>query len=282
MGYDVKALSDAIEDALIAERIFDVDSYGWLNADDHDPEFVGYAMWSTSPPFESDFENTLKGKPPRWVATPSQQRLIELGTDFEGLMKAARYAIGSVLIHREALSPDDFQPSPFEFHEINALVTLSMASDRVRDFVVLAVIDELPRANHELDQYRLALCTARGHRLGHDVLALEALTPDVKALKDARNAAVHKVAMKAAKVQRDILERDRRDHRAPRRKRAKTLVWDASAFAPMAGEAAAAHRADIEGRIAALRRSYDAIIKSGDLAFRLENGMRQHRRTADV
>lgn len=111
-------------------------------------------------------------------------------------MKAARYAIGSVLIHRETLSPDDFQPSPFEFHEINALVTLSMASDRARDFAILAVINEPPRANHELDQYRLALCTARSLGLDGDVVALEALTPDVKALKDARNAAVHKVAMK--------------------------------------------------------------------------------------
>jgi hypothetical protein len=157
----VRALSEAIEDSLIAQRIFDVDGYGWLNADEHDPDFVGYAMWATSPPFETDFESAFAGKPPRCAATQREQRLVELGTDFEGLMKAARYAIGSVLIHRGTLSPNDFQPSAFEFHEINALVTLSMASDRARDFVVLAVIEETPRANHELDQYRLALCCSR-------------------------------------------------------------------------------------------------------------------------
>jgi hypothetical protein len=161
MGFDVAALSEAIEDALIAERIFDVDGYGWMNADEHDADFVGYAMWATSPPFETDFESAFAGKPPRWAATQREQRLVELGTDFEGLMKAARYAIGSVLIHRATLSPNDFQPSAFVFHEINALVTLSMASDRARDFVVLAVTEETPRANHELDQYRLALCTAK-------------------------------------------------------------------------------------------------------------------------
>lgn len=229
MGYDVKALSEAIEDALIAERIFDVDGYGWLNTDDHDPEFAGYAMWATSPPFETNFENTLEGKSPRWVATPYQQRLIELGTHFEGLMKAARYAIGSVLIHRDTLSPDDFQPSPFEFHEINALVTLSMASDRARDFVILAVTNELPRANHELDQYRLALFAARTLGLGDDVVALEALTPAIKSLKDARNAPVHKVALKVAKVQREIMERDRHDWSASKKQRAKALVWDRDA-----------------------------------------------------
>jgi hypothetical protein len=197
-------------------------------------------------------------------------------------MKAARYAIGSVLIHRDTLSPDDFQPSPFEFHEINALVTLSMASDRARDFVVLAVIDEPPRANHELDQYRLALCTARNRGLAHDVAALEALTPDVRSLKDARNAAVHKVAMKSAKVQREILERDRRAASARKVKPAKAFVWDSSAVVMMAREAAAAHQTAIEDRIATLRRGYEAIIKSGDLAFRLENEMRQRRRSGIV
>src|SRR4029077_6856128 len=85
MGYDVTALSDAIEEALITERIFDVDGYGWLNADDVDPEFVGYAMWTMTPPFETDIENTIAGKAPRWAATPYEQSLVELGTDFEGL-----------------------------------------------------------------------------------------------------------------------------------------------------------------------------------------------------
>ncbi len=46
----------------------------------------------------------------------------------------------------------------------------------------------------------------------------------------------------------------------------------------MARDEAAAHQAEINGRIAALRRGYEAIIKSGDLAFRLENAMRQRRR----
>jgi hypothetical protein len=54
-----------------------------------------------------------------------------------------------------------------------------------------------------------------------DVASLEALTPSIKALKDARNAAVHKVAMKAAKVQREIIERDRQAMRAPRTSRAR-------------------------------------------------------------
>lgn len=97
MAADVRALSEAIESALEAERIFDVDGYGWLNHDDVDPEFAGYAMWAMTPPFEIDFEAFQDGTSPR-VATRTEQRLLELGTDFEGLLKAARYAIGAVLI----------------------------------------------------------------------------------------------------------------------------------------------------------------------------------------
>jgi hypothetical protein len=128
MSVDVQALAEAIETALAAERIFDVDSYGWLNEDDIDPDFVGYAMWGMNPPFEFDFPTPENAR----VASKSEQRLVELGTDFEGLMKAARYAIGSVLIHRNDVHEWDYRPTPFEFHEISALVTLSMASDRVR------------------------------------------------------------------------------------------------------------------------------------------------------
>jgi hypothetical protein len=118
--------------------------------------------------------------------------------------------------------------------------------------------------------------------LNNDVAALEALTPDVKSLKDARNAAVHKVAMKAAKVQRESLERDRHAARARKGKPTKAFEWYTSEVATMAREAAAPHQWEIDERIAALRRSYEAIIKSGDLAFRLENVLRQRRRSGNV
>jgi len=42
-----EVLRSEAEDLLQEAGVFEFDSYGWLNADDADPEFVGHAMWQT-------------------------------------------------------------------------------------------------------------------------------------------------------------------------------------------------------------------------------------------
>lgn len=275
MPVDLKALTDEIETAANAAGVYNVDAYGWRNHDEHDPDFVGYAMWATDPPFETDFDAFQNGTTPKRVATATEQRLMELGTDFEGLMKAARYAIGSVLLHRSTVGPWDVGPTPFEYQLINALVSLGMASDRARDLLIFAVLGEEPRAAHELDQYRLAVCTARNRGLNSDADALEGLTPAITRLKSRRNTTVHKMALKAARFQREEIERERRaaKRKRPLRPKARTLP---PTWSPPDDEAVL--QSELQADTAFLKESYDAVIKSGDLVFRVEYHVRQRQK----
>lgn len=145
--------------------IFDVDSYGWKGFDALDPEFVGYPMWTLDRPYEGSPMAREQDVPPERRPTKEEQRLVELGEDFAGLMKAARWLIGLALLYRDD-AIRQIEPDPFEFHVLSATMTLAIAADRARDFVVIALLHEEPRFGHEYDQFRLALCEARARGLG--------------------------------------------------------------------------------------------------------------------
>ena len=113
MAINTRELSQHIEELLGEAKIFDVGSYGWSNEDEVDPDFIGYAMWMTDPPFEHDFLAWQAGNVPMQVATPKEQRLLELGADFIGLLQAARFAIGSMLLHRDDAGRPEIDTTPF-------------------------------------------------------------------------------------------------------------------------------------------------------------------------
>jgi hypothetical protein len=50
---DLDNLRNTTEELLCSRGVYDVDAFGWLNEYDVDPEFVGYAMWALSPPYET-------------------------------------------------------------------------------------------------------------------------------------------------------------------------------------------------------------------------------------
>src|SRR5713226_9400042 len=105
MTVDLDALRKETEELLHSRGVFDVDNFGWLNADDVDPEFVGYAMWALSPPYDHDFESWQNDNPPSRAPTETEQRQMELGHDFFGLMKTARYFIGHALLNQPLVKP---------------------------------------------------------------------------------------------------------------------------------------------------------------------------------
>jgi hypothetical protein len=273
---DTNELKKAVEELLLAAEIYDVDGFGWLNADDIDPEFAGYAMWSMNPPYEFAFAD----EEPARMPTANEERLLGLGTDFLALMKASRYAIGSVLLHRSDIGPWDFESTPFDFYDIHALVSLGMASDRLRDLLVAAFLKESPRHGHELDQFRLALCTARLSGLHRDVDALESLTPRVKVLKESRNVTVHQIALREAKVQRQLIIQDRAHSKRRQKSRRGRSSGDTRPVSTPSTVNETEHLRHVGERISQLKESYNMLIKCGDLAFRLEYDARRRSREA--
>jgi hypothetical protein len=138
---------------LLVERgVFDIDHYGWLNEDDVDPEFVGYAMWVLNAPYDHDFTAWQDGKPRLKAATRQEQTLMEWGHDFFGLMKTARYFIGQGLMEQTQVTPLEIEATRFDFAEFAALAALGAAADRLRDFLVVAVLQAKTKSPTQLDE----------------------------------------------------------------------------------------------------------------------------------
>ena len=115
----------------LLHRIGIANSYGWQNADDADPEFIGHAMWQTDAPlddfFESESDSATRPDAPEWL-----KRIALEGTDFEGLVQAARMSIGLFLIQAN-LSQDNIFHSfnhgdLFDLHWMSSIIYLSTAS----------------------------------------------------------------------------------------------------------------------------------------------------------
>jgi hypothetical protein len=49
------ALKREVQAALKDAAIYEIGSYGWLNEDEPDPEFIGHAMWQVDAPPLDEF-----------------------------------------------------------------------------------------------------------------------------------------------------------------------------------------------------------------------------------
>lgn len=266
-------------DALLREYgVYDVDSYGWLNENDVDPETVGFAMWTLDRPYEPPWMARQSDAPPDRRPTEQQQHLVELGEDFEAVTKAARYAIGMALVYREEAMRRTGTPNLFEFQVLSAIMTLKIAADRARDFVIWAVLNEMPRSGREYDQFRLALCEARAKGANIVVDEMIKVSERLEGLRLRRNAAVHRIALDVARQHRLLIQEDRDafDRRKWPTKRPKLKAAERW-FGPMSFEDDAA-RAEIEQTLQELRSAYEDTLKVGDLAFRIENAVRVRQR----
>lgn len=207
-GYLAQLESDRTK-LLDENAVYDVDAYGWLNADDIDPEYVGYAMWTLTPPYEQEWLSAQHRLAPSRSASHAEQRLVELGEDFQGLMKAARYAVGMALIFRAVALRFTGVANPFEFHALSALTTLVMASDRARDFVILAATNKEVQPRREGKQVKLALSVAQAKGLKAEVEQLRALAGPLQTMRKRRNEVVHRIALDVARLHRLLLEEER-------------------------------------------------------------------------
>jgi hypothetical protein len=117
--------------------------YGWLNADDHDPEMVGHATAQTSSLSWRILE--AKDKPNAPQIETWEKSLVVAGGDFEGLMEASRISIGLMLVHEKAW---DF----FSVHLMGSMFFLSAASDQLRDSYISAVFAETTKGRSPVAQ----------------------------------------------------------------------------------------------------------------------------------
>jgi hypothetical protein len=218
-----KALSELIRqqvnDLLHANDVYSLDSYGWLNADDVDPELVGHAMWQTDSLSFRLLDTRMAASDSKIAPFPElaswQRFLISAGGDFEGLMDAARLSIGLALFQREAGDLGRFgEESPFQLHLIAALVTLGAASDRLRDVFIAAIFREetkpYERGTWKVKGDKRLYVTPFEEAVGQisaaseSVLKLPALANEIGSFRKTRNAVVHDLATETGRVHAEI------------------------------------------------------------------------------
>jgi hypothetical protein len=130
-----------VERELSRAGIRKLSQFGWLNADDPDPEYLGHAKWHVDPPFKNPtiFNarapfSEIQPASPDWL-----KRISVIGADFEGLMEAARMSIGLLMLSIHCSRSKEFFDDAFiDLHRMSALIYLSAASDRLREFFIAA------------------------------------------------------------------------------------------------------------------------------------------------
>jgi hypothetical protein len=274
MTVDIDALRKQKEELLSSRGVCDVDALGWLNEDDVDPDFVGYAMWALSSPYEHDSEGWQDDTPPGRAPTKAEQHLMELGHDFFGLMKMARHFIGHALLHQPEVQPFRIEPTDFDFNEFAALVALTASSDRLSDFIIVAT---LGAKNNEEGERNKACDKLRGSGLGAEADALQEGFKAIGKARKERNEAAHGLATRPAHVQKHLISKVREAFEKQK--------WHAPLDRTVPYEEAIREQqrrdekelAHVEARVKLLCECYQQLIKMGELSFRTEYRWRQQR-----
>jgi hypothetical protein len=249
-----------------------IDRYGWLDLEKMDPDYLGYVMWVQVPPYDHDVMNWQHNIPPRRAPTDQEQSLMERGHDFFGFMKTSRHFIGQVLIYEPHALPMEIESDEFDFSEFAALVALIAASDRLRDFLITAVLGQKNRDKPK-DQLDTSLVQLEGAGFGALVAELRAGFAASESARAARNNAVHGLSTIPARVQSDILTRDRRAFEAQSWDRPESRSYDEQKEAW--GQRVAAVKAAMAARAQLLCDTYLALIKVGEVSIRAEYNFRK-------
>jgi len=284
MTVDLDALRKETEELLCSRGVFDVDAFGWLNENDVDPEFVGYAMWTLSSPYGNPgpCHGSWDDPPPDRAPTEAEQWLMELGHDFFGLMKTARHFIGHALLHQPAVRPLRIQPTEFDFNEFAALTALTAAADRLRDFIIVTALEIKPKSGKQAwEQFNWEQFNKACGKLRASSFAAEAddLQKRFKAIhveaRKARNEAVHGLATQPARVERHLISMDREAFEKQRWHNAMDRKVPHEDMIRGFKEEDARELAEVEARAKLLCDCHVKLIKLGELCFRTELNWRQ-------
>ena len=134
----VHAIQQDVQVALNEASIYAIGSYGWVSENDPDPEFIGHAMWQVDqPPLD---QSALFGEGPvRRRPKDIEREILISGEDFCGLMEMARLSIGLSLVWKSQAQQNPINESNFFWlHHTDSFLKLAMASDRLRDLLIIA------------------------------------------------------------------------------------------------------------------------------------------------
>jgi hypothetical protein len=269
------ALKRKVEVALNEASIYEINSYGWISENDPDPEFIGHAMWQVDqPPLD---HSALFGEAPVHRRPKDiEKELLVCGEDFSGLMEMARLSIGLALIWKSQAQENPINESSFFWlHHTDSFLKLAMASDRLRDLLIIACTGTRARRYDEA----AVLISRRGisgQHLDQPLSTLPVIARDLAKFRDRRNVIVHEVATRMAKFVGEAATRLQKRFDQEQTKLSFPTKANASERLSRAKRRKAEIESEIECATEDLKDWYRLLIQASNSVFQVEYWTRRY------
>lgn len=281
-----EAIEKEVDAALKAAGIHEIGCFGWLNENDVDPDYIGHAMWQTDQP-QLDLHSLFEGLPNR--RPPDIEKLIlTVGEDFCALMQVSRLSLGLSLLWQPKAARDVLNDNQFFWlHHTDTFLKMAIASDRLRDLLVLACTGGEPGCYKNLHRHNRRYVTpfseAENILVNRGITDERALKPTVglsaNALKifsyiDRRNEIVHSIATRMARTVHGNVAKLQSDydsqvvHGLPPKQ-------DRSEWMPIAEARMQELRCEIQTAADELKEWYLLLIDTSNLVFQVEHWARK-------
>ncbi|MDF0651232.1 MAG: hypothetical protein CV081_02155 [Nitrospira sp. LK265] len=286
MTFDLRQFEEYLENALHASNLYSLQEYAWEDADTPSSEYVGFAMWQTDQP-DIDFNALMDLRPVARPPTDIETALLTMGEDYCGLMDSSRYSIGLMLLWYDDAMACTSRDQPFWSYYIDAVVKLAMASDRLRQLLIVtstgrSVAKYNPNmrptpgyaAPFESASQQL---TARGIDLSAHAGLLDDIRPFGSAIalfRSRRNKIVHEAATRMAlavrQYMRDLSTKYNAEHTAttqPPGGLARPSEGPISSLVPTVDGQSTS---DVAAALALTKDWYLRLIEAGNIVFQID------------
>jgi len=279
---ELASLESAARELLHTAGVYDIGSFGWLNENDVDPDFIGHAMWQLDQPLARPLDDPFDERPVLERPSPRDKQVLVAGEDFCGMMRLARLSIGLALLWRRYRPGHPLDDQPYlDLHQTDATLKLAIASDRLRDVLIVActgdTVDTYERAAKANRRYvtpfehSSRLLATRGVsvvEMTGPIAALPPLGHRIFTNIDTRNRIVHEIATRTGQLTR--LQAEALEQRYDRESRAGPI-----AFKPMReirdfGEAVSTYAAELDQVVNTLIDWYALLVTASNLVFQIE------------
>ncbi|MBZ0331377.1 hypothetical protein KZO25_13745 [Halomonas sp. ANAO-440] len=171
------------------------------------------------PPVETEWDYLFGNDPVRHRPTEKEKLLIVSGSDFEGLMRASRLSIGLCLLHETIAIQKPLDDNHyFWLHHTDSILQLNMASDRIREYFVVAFFDETSDSYKHKGRkngwYATPFIEARDRcqqeQVKKNIVSAVTPLPDmaekIYSFRESRNGIVHDISTKLGKIHKELVE----------------------------------------------------------------------------
>lgn len=289
--FNSEAFLNELDSALLAEKVFDISSYGWLNADDTDPDFIGHAMWQIDQP-SIDYKALMGESPVQSRPNELDKEILTAGEDFCGLMQASRISIGMALVwHRKAVLDLMNENAFFWNHHTDTFLKLEIASDRLRKILIVSCTGNPSRNFKHFAEQRAwkdwyttpfihagLLLQERGivdERIAEPLMAILDLSNEIYNFIAQRNKVVHEIATRIARSTQKSLSNLQHLHDRQKRLGFSPKRPDLCSWVPTGEDWSEERRRELDVAKEELIRWYNILVQASSQVFQIEYWSRQ-------